>query len=85
MTLLVSILSALAASLSHLTGVNPVALTADGKPGFCIHDYILRCFNWIYLAAERWDGHQDVCDGWRRSHKIRQIYHQSQCYSFNLF
>ncbi|MGB7891379.1 MAG: hypothetical protein WCF82_05570 [Microcoleus sp.] len=56
--------------MPHLTDVNPAALTADGKPGFCIHDYILRCFNWIYLAAERWDGHQDVCDGWRRSHKI---------------
>lgn len=54
MTLLVSSLSALAASWSHLTDVNPVALTADEKLGFCIHDYILRFFKWIYLAAERW-------------------------------
>ena len=72
MTLLVSILSALAASWSHLTDVNP-ALTADGKPGFCIHDYILRCFNWIYLAAEIWDGHQDVCDGWRKPQNMSNI------------
>ncbi|MFS8119986.1 MAG: hypothetical protein ACMG55_16080 [Microcoleus sp.] len=34
MTLLVSSLSALAASLSHLIDVNPVALTADEKTRF---------------------------------------------------
>ena len=85
MTLLFSSLPTLAASRSHLTDVNPAAPTADEKPGFCVHDYIVPSCKWIYLAAERWHGYEDVCDGWRRSDKIRQIcHHQSQCYSYNI-
>jgi hypothetical protein len=67
-TLLVTSLAGLAAirseavrKPSHLTDVNPAALTAGEKPGFSVHEYILHCCKSIYLAAERWHGHEDAC------------------------
>ena len=70
MTLLFSSLPTLAASRSeagrkpsHLTHVNPAAPTADEKPGFCVHYYIVPSCKWIYLAAERWHGYEAICDG----------------------
>jgi hypothetical protein len=56
----VTILAGLAASRSHLTDVNPAALSAGKKPGFSVPEYILHGCKWIYLATERLHGQEDA-------------------------
>ena len=65
MTLLFSSLPTLAASLSHLTDVNFAAPTADENPVYVSMSIFYIVVRGIYLAAERWHGYEDVCDGWR--------------------